>query len=340
MGYLAPWYQSSLANWGHHLLTYEQAKTNLGVLPTNHAELLEPWFRLLRDSREKLMKFTRDYYHMNGTAYPHAISNSGVVTASSITLNGTQMNIETAGETVKYCWDYFDCTGDMDFLREVGYPILKDVAVFYHEYLLTDEDGKKYIFPSRSQEFVNTVGLANEFMTNSIIDLCMVRHTLDKAAKSAELLDIDADFAAAWREDLAALPAEYAVWPDGTWKTAEDTDDRTLDVTGCQDLILIVHRFPKSPEDPAGEAVLIAVLGQHEVSDPELGSVPEGPEVDVHVRRIGIVGRTLDVEVLVPCLGLCELGLGSHVAVFPICRFECHCILPIVVLNRFTPSLS
>ena len=228
-GYLAPWYQSSYANWGHHLLTYEQAKTNLGLLPTNHAELLEPWFRLLRDSREKLMKFTRDYYHMNGTAYPHAISNSGVVTASSITLNGTQMNIETAGETVKYCWDYFDCTGDTDFLREVGYPILKDATVFYHEYLLTDENGRKYIFPSRSQEFVNTVGLANEFMTNSIIDLCMVRHTLDKAAKSAELLDADADLAAAWREDLAALPAEYALWPDGTWKTAEDTDDRTLD---------------------------------------------------------------------------------------------------------------
>ena len=92
-GYLAPWYQSSLANWGHHLLTYEQAKTNLGILPTNHAELLEPWFRMLRDAREKLMKFTRDYYRMNGTAYPHAISNSGTVTASSVTLNGTQMNI-------------------------------------------------------------------------------------------------------------------------------------------------------------------------------------------------------------------------------------------------------
>ncbi|MBQ6021675.1 MAG: glycoside hydrolase N-terminal domain-containing protein [Clostridia bacterium] len=228
-GYLAPWYQSSLANWGHHLLTYEQAKTNLGILPTNHAELLEPWFRMLRDAREKLMKFTRDYYRMNGTAYPHAISNSGTVTASSVTLNGTQMNIETAGETVKYCWDYFDCTGDLDFLREVGYPILKDAAVFYHEYLLTDEDGRKYIFPSRSQEFVNTVGLSNEFMTDSLIDLCMVRNTLDKAAKSAELLDVDADMVKAWREDLAALRHDYAVWPDGTWKTAADTDDTTLD---------------------------------------------------------------------------------------------------------------
>ncbi len=228
-GYLAPWYQSSLANWGHHLLTYEQAKTNLGILPTNHAELLEPWFRMLQDSREKLQKFTRDYYHMNGTAYPHAISNSGTVTASSVPLNGTEMNIETAGETVKYCWDYFDCTGDLDFLREVGYPILKDAALFYHEYLLTDEDGRKYIFPSRSQEFVNTIGLSNEFMTDSLIDLCMMRNTLDKAAKSAELLSVDADMAKAWRKDLAAMRQDYPVWPDGTWKTAADTDDTSLD---------------------------------------------------------------------------------------------------------------
>ena len=229
-GYLAPWYQSSLANWGHHILTYEQAKTNLGILPTNHAELLEPWFRMLRDANPKLREFTRGFYHMDGTAYPHAISNIGTVTASAINLNATEMNLSTAGESVKYCWDYYDCTGDLDFLREVGYPLLRDAAVFYHEYLLTDEaTGEKYIFPSRSQEFANTVGFTDEFMTNSLIDTCMFRNTLDKAARSAELLGVDTDLAAAWRADLAALPKDYALWPDGTWKTAADTDDRTFD---------------------------------------------------------------------------------------------------------------
>ncbi|MBO4893790.1 MAG: glycoside hydrolase N-terminal domain-containing protein [Clostridia bacterium] len=229
-GYLAPWYQSSLASWGHHILTYEQAKTNLGILPTNHAELLEPWFSLLVNSREKLVKFTKDFYHLNGTAYPHSISNSGTVIASAINLNGTMMNLQTAGESVKYCWDYFDCTGDTEFLRKTGYPVLRDAATFYHEYLLTDEkSGEKYIFPSRSQEFVNTIGLSNEFMTDSLIDVCMFRNTLDKAAKAAEILGVDGDLVKLWREDTAAMRKGYAVWPDGTWKTAADTDDRTLD---------------------------------------------------------------------------------------------------------------
>ena len=228
-GYLAPWYQSSYASWGHHILTYEQTKSNLGLLPTNHSELLEPWFRLLKDSREKLQKFTRGFYHMNGTCYPHAISGTGVVTASSINLNGTEMNIQTTGESVKYCWDYYDFTGDVDFLREIGYPLLKDAAVFYHEYLLTDEEtGQKYIFPSRSQEFTNTVGLANEYMTDSLIDLCMFKNTFDKAAKAARILGVDEELVKQWTEDIASMRKSYAVWPDGTWKTAADTDDTTL----------------------------------------------------------------------------------------------------------------
>lgn len=110
-GYVAPWFQSSYVNWGHHILTYEQPKSNLGLLATNHAELLECWFRLCLDAKEKLRKFARDCYQCRGTAYPHAISGTGVVCTSSVALNGTMMNISTTGETVKYAWEYYDFTG-------------------------------------------------------------------------------------------------------------------------------------------------------------------------------------------------------------------------------------
>ncbi len=227
-GYLAPWYQSTYASWGYHILTYEQAKTNLGLLTSNHSELLEPWFSLLQKSREKLQKYTKAFFGMNGTAYPHAISGTGTLISSAITLNGTMQNLQTAGESVKYCWDYYDFTGDKEFLKEIGYPLIKDVAIFYHEYLLTAEDGEKYIFPSRSQEFTNTIGLLNEYMTNSLIDLCMFRNTFRNAVSSAKILGVDEDLVKLWEEDLASMRKDYAVWPDGTWKTAEDTDDFTL----------------------------------------------------------------------------------------------------------------
>ena len=227
-GYVAPWYQSNCVNWGHHILTYEQTKTNLGLLATNHAELLEPWFRLCLDSKVKLQKFAKDFYNCRGTAYPHAISGTGTVIASAVTLNGTEMNISTTGETVKYAWDYYDFTGDKEYLRDVGYPILKEAALFYHDYLLTDENGEKYIFPSRSQEFVACPGLSNEFMTNSLIDLALVKFVISRAAEAAGILETDAQLAKEWRDDIAALRRDYAVWADGSWKTAEDTDDISL----------------------------------------------------------------------------------------------------------------
>ena len=227
-GYVAPWFQSNCVNWGHHILTYEQPKTNLGLLASNHAELLEPWFRLCFDAKEKLSRYARDFYNCRGTAYPHAISGTGTIIASSTFLNGTIMNISTTGETVKYAWDYYDFTGDKEYLEKVGYPILKEAALFYHDYLLTDENGEKYVFPSRSQEFIVCPGLSNEFMTNSIIDLALFKFVLSRAAASAEILGVDGDLCGEWKNDVKALRRDYAVWPDGTWKTAEDIDDLSI----------------------------------------------------------------------------------------------------------------
>lgn len=227
-GYVAPWYQSNYVNWGHHILTYEQTKSNLGLLATNHAELLECWFSLCLNAKEKLSRFASDFYGCRGTAFPHAISGTGTVISSTVTLNGTLMNISTTGETVKYAWDYYEFTGDTEYLRDVGYPILREAALFYHDYLLTDENGEKYIFPSRSQEFVACPGLSNEFMTNSIIDLSLFRFILTHAADAADILGTDSDLSAEWRADAAALRKDYATWPDGTWKTAEDIDDLSI----------------------------------------------------------------------------------------------------------------
>ena len=187
-----------------------------------------PSFTVRFMAKEKLKKYATDFYNCRGTAYPHAISGTGTIVSSSVFLNGTIMNISTTGETVKYAWDYYDFTGDIEYLRTVGYPILKEAALFYHDYLLTDEKGEKYIFPSRSQEFITCPGLSNEFMTNSLIDLALFKHILSKAADSAEILNIDSDLCKLWREDVGALRADYPTWPDGTWKTAEDIDDISM----------------------------------------------------------------------------------------------------------------
>lgn len=229
-GYLAPWFNSAYANWGFHILTYEQTKTNLGLLATNHAELLEPWFRLCRTAQEPLKKFTRNFYGMNGTCYPHAISGSGQVVSSVVYLNNTIMNISTTGETVKYCWDYYDFTGDVEFLREIGYPILREAAIFYSEYLQTDEEtGQKYIFPSRSQEFTSSPITNFEYMTDSIVDVAIFKYILRRSAQAARILGVDEALAERWESDADQMRKEYATWPNGVWRASADWDDPIVD---------------------------------------------------------------------------------------------------------------
>ena len=221
-GYTAPWSCSSYVNWGYHILTYEESKANLGLLATNHAELLEPLFRMCLDAQEKLHAFTKGFYHMEGTAYPHAISGTGTVIASSVTLNGTMMNLSPTGEIVKFAWDYYDYTGDRDFLAQIGYPLLREAALFYSNYLQTDADGRKYIFPSHCQEYTEFPNAFDDFMTNSVVDLAMFRLILRRALQAADILGVDEALSARWKDDLAGLGDEYPVWPDGTWRMSED----------------------------------------------------------------------------------------------------------------------
>ncbi len=229
-GYIAPWHNCCYGNWGFHILTYEQTKANLGLLASNRAELLEPWFRLCQTAQEPLKRYTTNFYGMNGTCYPHAISGTGEVVTSVVPLNNTSMNVSTTGETVKYCWDYYDFTRDTDYLREIGYPILKEAALFYSDYLQTDPvTGQRYIFPSRSQEHTSSPTMNNEYMTDSIIDTALFKYILRRTAEAARILGVDEALAARWEDDANRMRQDYATWPNGVWKASADWDDPTID---------------------------------------------------------------------------------------------------------------
>lgn len=228
-GYIAPWHPCCYGNWGYHILTYEQTKTNLGLLATNHAELLEPWFRLCKTAEGPLKRFTTRFYGMEGTCYPHAVSGTGEVVYSSVILNGTCMNVSPTGEAVKYCWDYYDFTRDTDFLREIGYPILREAALFFSNYLQTDPTtGQKYIFPSRTQEFTGSPARNDEYMTDTIIDTALFKFVLRRTAEAARILGVDEELAVRFEKDADGMRQDYATWPNGVWKASADWDDPTI----------------------------------------------------------------------------------------------------------------
>lgn len=100
------------------------------------------------------------------------------------------------------CRDYVLFSGDREFLREKGYPVMKACALFFSRMSLERRpDGSIVLGHCTDLERLGA-GVVNAFMTT-----CGAIVTLESAAQAAESLGLDAEFAASWRKDAAGLRA-------------------------------------------------------------------------------------------------------------------------------------
>lgn len=122
-------------------------------------------------------------------------------------------------------WGHYLVTGDEDFLRERVVPGLKEIALFYLDYLSDeDEDGKVMFYPSYSPEdpsmndyhvpFPKGVYAMN---VNSLMDVMVCREVLDNLMQACEILKLDEPDYPKWKELRGKLP-NYLMDEDGAIK--------------------------------------------------------------------------------------------------------------------------
>jgi alpha-L-fucosidase 2 len=116
-------------------------------------------------------------------------------------------------------WDHYLVTGDLEFLRQRVVPGLKELALFYEDFLtVTDKDGNYIFAPSFSPE--NWPGNTNPpgpLVINSSMDIAVCREVLTHLIQASEILGTDADSVPKWKAMLAKMPP-YMVEKDGTLK--------------------------------------------------------------------------------------------------------------------------
>lgn len=118
-----------------------------------------------------------------------------------------------AGWIGQHFYDYFLFTGDLKFLRERAVPWLKEVALFYEDFLIAGSDGKLLFSPSLSPEN-KPAGSENMLTMNATMDIAVCREVLGHLCDACELLKIESDGRKRWRTMLSRLP-EYAINEDG-----------------------------------------------------------------------------------------------------------------------------
>jgi alpha-L-fucosidase 2 len=95
-------------------------------------------------------------------------------------------------------WEHYAFSGDLDFLRERGYPLMRDAARFCLDWLV--EDGRGYLVtaPATSPENLYTLPDGRRLAVSiaSTMDLAIIWDLFTHCITSAEVLGIDPDFRA------------------------------------------------------------------------------------------------------------------------------------------------
>jgi hypothetical protein len=168
------------------------------LMSCNMPELMEPYFQLVESWMPDCRLNARKFYGCRG-----AMSNAR---ASNVCLllhwgrwPGEQL-ISCLGWMAHFFYDYYQFTGDREFLENRAVPLLKEVALFYEDLLAgtEDENGRFRFFIGYSPEH----GLS----ANTTFDIGVARATLAYLIKSCETLSIEKENVPKWKAMLVKMP--------------------------------------------------------------------------------------------------------------------------------------
>lgn len=145
--------------------------------------------------------------------------------------------ISAGGWAYSPFWDRYLVTGDKEFLRDHVMPGLRELALFYEDFLTeTDKDGNFIFVPSYSPE--NWPGNINEgavghpnipTVLNATMDIMVCREVLTHLIEGAEILGTDSGDIPRWEELLAKMPPylldEEGALKEWAWPTLDEFQD-------------------------------------------------------------------------------------------------------------------
>ncbi len=155
----------------------------------NLSELHTPLFDLV-DRTRNLGRITAEhYYNARGFVAHHNTD----VWGDSVPVDGLGGGVWPMGAAWMslHLWDHYDFTGSVSFLRDRGYPRLKENALFLLDYLVTDPATERFVTgPSCSPENKYTLpgGTVHNICMAPTMDIEIVRAVLTRMLEAAAVL--------------------------------------------------------------------------------------------------------------------------------------------------------
>jgi alpha-L-fucosidase 2 len=191
------WNDSLTPAWGSKYTININTEMNYWPAETcNLSELTEPLFDLIDRAREDGRRVARFYYGAGGFVLHHNTDLWG----DAVPIDGAQYGIWPMGAAwlSLHLAEHYDFTRDRKFLAQRAYPVMKEAAQFFLDYLVDDGKGHLVTGPSLSPENIyrTASGERAALVMGPTMDTEILQAFFGRVIEASEVLKIDPDFRA------------------------------------------------------------------------------------------------------------------------------------------------
>jgi alpha-L-fucosidase 2 len=200
------WNESLTPAWGSKYTININTEMNYWPVETaNLSELHEPLFDLLETGREDGRRVAKFYYGAGGFVLHHNTD----IWGHAVPIDGARWGIWPMGAPwlALHMADHYDFTRDRKFLSR-AYPVMKEAAQFFLDYLVPDGKGHLVTGPSTSpeNEYRLPSGERAVLTMGPMMDTQILHTFFGRLIEAGTTLGIDSDFRAKVAAARAKLP--------------------------------------------------------------------------------------------------------------------------------------
>jgi alpha-L-fucosidase 2 len=207
-------WQDAPAWWSDYHWDYNFQQAFWGAYSSNHLEQAIPYNETVLPLLAAAKTEAREVYGIGGakfflSTYPRKTSRNPYPCLP------WDRCMSLSAWVAQEMWWYYLYSQDREYLRTQAYPVMRECAQFYEEFLTRADDGKYDIVPTVSPEHW---GMTYNFVRNKncLLDLTLIRYLMNACIEAGEILDTDAAKRPVWRE-IADNLREYPTFdtPEG-----------------------------------------------------------------------------------------------------------------------------
>lgn len=170
----------------------------------NLSDCAEPLFRFLRRMMPAARQAARDAFGCRGI---YMLGAGDIWPRTALGAPGYDPWTGALAWLAQHLWWRYEFSLDRGFLRDQAYPFLKEVALFYQDFLVRDSRGRLVTVPSQSPENPFAGGSKPASLcVAATMDLLLIREVMERCLQASQLLDTDAAMRPAWQAILDDLP--------------------------------------------------------------------------------------------------------------------------------------